>query len=129
MCAERLVPLIHKNIKALFAEKYFAISTEVKEKLKTISPATVTRLIKLEREKNKIRGTCTTNASSSLNKLIPIRTYFYLTDRILSVRFLREGMWYIFINIFIFLITLFTCIFYQLYYFYIYGSKILFTCQ
>lgn len=82
MCAERLVPLIRENIEALFAEKYFSVSPEVREKLKTISPATVTRLLKSERQKNKIRGTCTTKAATSLNKLIPIRTYFYWDDRL-----------------------------------------------
>lgn len=81
MCGQRLVPFIRENIQALSAESYFEITNPVSEKLMTISSATVNRLLKVERQKNKLRGTTTTKAAGNLNKLIPIRTYFDWDER------------------------------------------------
>ena len=81
MCGQRLVPFIRENLEDLSAEPYFEISAKVSEKLKTISSATVNRILKPERKKNRIHGTSTTKAAGNLNKLIPIRTYFDWDER------------------------------------------------
>ncbi len=76
MCGQRLVPFIRENLDELYAEPYFEITVPVYAKLLAISSATVNRILKSERQKNRIHGTSTTKAAGNLNKLIPIRAYF-----------------------------------------------------
>ena len=81
MCGQRLVPFIRENLEDLVSEPNFEISQNVYENLKTISSATVNRLLKPERQKNKLHGTSTTKAAGNLNKLIPIRAFFDWDER------------------------------------------------
>ena len=76
MCGQRLVPFIRENIVELVKEKTFRITDVIKEKLLTISSATVNRLLRGYRKKNKLHGISTTKAEKNLNKLIPIRVFF-----------------------------------------------------
>ena len=62
--------------------KTFRITDIIKEKLLTISSATVNRLLKEPRKKNKLHGISTTKAGTSLNKLIPIRVFFDWDERV-----------------------------------------------
>ena len=78
----RLVPFIKENIAELVKERSFKITDVIKEKLLTISSATVNRLLKEPRKKNKLRGISTTKAGTTLNKLIPIRVFFNWDERI-----------------------------------------------
>ena len=82
MCGQRLIPFIRENLDTLYVESLFEITSTVYEKLKTLSSATANRLLKSERQKNKIHGTSTTKAAGNLNKLIPIRAYFDWDERV-----------------------------------------------
>lgn len=82
MCGQRLVTLIRENIDCLASEPYFEISEDVKQKLCKISSATINRLLKSERQKHKLHGSCTTKAAGNLNRLIPIRAFFDWDERI-----------------------------------------------
>ena len=62
--------------------KTFRITDIIKEKLLTISSATVNRLLKEPRKKNRLHGISTTKAGTSLNKLIPIRVFFDWDERV-----------------------------------------------
>ena len=74
ICSKRLVPFIPEFINALERHGHLSLSQEVRTKLLTISPATVDRLLKLERQDKK-KGICTTRSGSLLKKQIPIRTF------------------------------------------------------
>ena len=54
MCGQRLVTFIKENIAALVKKKAFKITDVIKEKLLTISSATVNKLLKEARKKNKL---------------------------------------------------------------------------
>ena len=82
MCGQRLVPFIKENITELIKERSFKITDVIKEKLLTISSATVNRLLKEPRKKNKLHGTSTTKAGKGLNQLIPIRVFFDWDERV-----------------------------------------------
>lgn len=82
MCGQRLVPFIKENITELAKVKAFRITDVIKEKLLTISSATVNRLLTKHRRKNKLHGISTTKAGRDLNKLIPIRVFFDWDERI-----------------------------------------------
>ena len=71
-----MVPFIRENIAELVKEKTFKITDVIKEKLLTISSATVNRLLKEPRKRINYSGISTTKAGTSLNKLIPIRVFF-----------------------------------------------------
>ena len=74
ICSKRLVPFIPELINALERHGHLSLSQEVRTKLLTISPATVDRLLKLERQDKK-KGVCATRSGSLLKKQIPIRTF------------------------------------------------------
>ena len=82
MCGQRLVPFIKENIAELIKERSFKITDVIKEKLLTISSATVNRLLKEPRKKNKLHGIPTTKAGKGLNQLIPIRVFFDWDERV-----------------------------------------------
>lgn len=82
MCGQRLVPFIKENIAELIKERSFKITDVIKEKLLTISSATVNRLLKEPRKKNKLHGISTTKAGKGLNQLIPIRVFFDWDERV-----------------------------------------------
>ena len=75
ICSKRLAPFLTELIEVL--EKYGEINLtrEVKEKLLTISPATIDRLLAPIRKKQQIKGKSTTRPGSLLKKSIPIRTF------------------------------------------------------
>ena len=83
MCGQRLVPFIKENITELIKERSFKITDVIKEKLLTISSATVNRLLEEPRKKNKLHGISTTKAGKGLNQLIPIRVFFDWDERVL----------------------------------------------
>jgi hypothetical protein len=75
ICSKRLAPFLAELIEVL--EKYGEINLtrQVKEKLLTISPATIDRLLAPIRKKQQIKGKSTTRPGSLLKKSIPIRTF------------------------------------------------------
>ena len=82
ICSKRLAPFLGEFIPVL--EKYGGIRLEpkVKEKLLTISAATIDRLLAPVRKKQQIKGRSTTRPGSLLKKNIPIRTYSEWDDTI-----------------------------------------------
>ncbi len=75
ICSKRLAPFLAEFIPVL--EKYGEINltNQVKEKLFTISAATIDRLLADIRKKQQIKGKSTTRPGSLLKKSIPIRTF------------------------------------------------------
>ncbi|MCL2833797.1 MAG: transposase [Treponema sp.] len=76
ICGERLVPLLRANLDVISRKKRFGISTEVKEKLATISRSTVERLLTEERKKYKLKGKSTTKKGTLLKNQIPVRRFW-----------------------------------------------------
>lgn len=81
MCGKRLVVLIRQNIDLLELQEEFGIDQGIREQLSRISPATVDRLLKKEREKLTLKGRSTTRAGSLLKHQIPIRVFFDWDER------------------------------------------------
>ena len=75
ICSKRLAPFLAELIPVL--EKYGEINLteQVKEKLFTISPATIDRLLADIRKKQQMKGKSATRPGSLLKKSIPIRTF------------------------------------------------------
>jgi len=75
ICSKRLAPFLAEFIPVL--EKYgeIKLTEQVKEKLFTISAATIDRLLADIRKKQQIKGKSTTRPGSLLKKSIPIRTF------------------------------------------------------
>jgi hypothetical protein len=76
ICGERLVPLLRANLDSISRKRRFRMSPEVKQKLSTISRATVERLLAKEREKHKLKGKSTTKKGTLLKNQIPVRVFW-----------------------------------------------------
>lgn len=74
ICGKRLVPFLPELVKALESRGHLSLPADVRQRLLTISPATVDRLLKIKRQEVK-RGISTTKPGSLLKKQIPIRTF------------------------------------------------------
>ena len=83
MGSERLLPLIRQNIDCLHgdAKKRFVMSDIVYDKLLKISRPTAERILKPVRQKQKIRGTCSTKRGSLLRSQIPVKVYWPWDDQ------------------------------------------------
>ncbi len=82
MCGKRLVVLIRMNIEALVRELELSIDKEVKRQLLSISAATIDRILKPEREKNRFKSRARTRPGSILKHQIPIRTFYPWDERL-----------------------------------------------
>jgi hypothetical protein len=76
ICGERLVPLIRANLDSISRKRRFRISPEVKQKLATISRATVERMLKEQRKTYRLKGRSTTKKGTLLKNLIPVRVFW-----------------------------------------------------
>lgn len=74
ICSKRLVPFLPSFIETLERCGHLSLTLEVKNKLLSISPATVDRLLKPIRHQH-AGGISTTKSSSMLKKQIKIRTF------------------------------------------------------
>ena len=81
MCGKRLAVLIRMNLTLLLQDPELSIDTSVKDKLLTISPATIDRILKPERKKLTLKSRSKTKPGTLLKKHIPIRTYFDWDER------------------------------------------------
>lgn len=81
ICSKRLAPYLEEYITVLEKFKEIKLPHEVREKLLTISPATIDRLLAPVRKKQQLKGRSTTRPGSLLKKNIPIRTYSEWDDR------------------------------------------------
>ena len=75
ICSKRLVPFLPELIAALERHGELRLSSETKELLLTVSPATVDRILRFWHERVKGKGRCTTKPGSMLKASIPIRTH------------------------------------------------------
>lgn len=81
MCGKRLVVLLRMNIDIFCETEDFLIGEEVREKLMSISAATIDRLLAGERKKLQIKGRSSTRAGSLLKHQIPIRVFYHWDER------------------------------------------------
>lgn len=75
ICGKRLAPFLGELIACLERHQELSIAPEIKALLLEISPATVDRLLRRERELTKPRGLGTTKPGTLLKKQIPVRTF------------------------------------------------------
>jgi hypothetical protein len=75
LCGKRLAPFIRDVVPALERFEELMLSTEQRQKLLAISPATLDRLLAPERAKYQLKGRATTRPGSLLKHQIPIRTF------------------------------------------------------
>ena len=74
LCGKRLKPFIEENIDSI--KEHLSLGLEETKLLKQISPATIDRLLKDEKDKYKVKkGRCTTKAGNLKKAHIPIRTF------------------------------------------------------
>lgn len=82
MCSKRLMKLIRDNITSISAYPPFRVTPEIGSRLLSMSPATADRLLRLERERMRLRGKSGTRSpGSSLNALIPVRACYSFDER------------------------------------------------
>jgi hypothetical protein len=74
ICSKRLVPFIPDLLVALERFGHLSLPIDIRNRVLEISPATVDRLLKTEREE-KMKGLSTTRPRSLLKKQIKIRTF------------------------------------------------------
>jgi len=75
ICSKRLVPFLPALIEAVEGHGHLDLSAEVREKLLSISPATVDRLLHRVRSGGAARGFSTTRRGALLKHQIPVRTF------------------------------------------------------
>jgi hypothetical protein len=75
ICGKRLAPVLKTMLCILYKFKAVDFSLEVREKLESISAATVDRLLKDEKKKIRIKGLPHTRAVGLLKHEIPVRTF------------------------------------------------------
>jgi hypothetical protein len=75
ICGKRLVPFLGELITCLERHQEISLDPEIRALLLEISPATVDRLLRRERELTKPRGLGTTKPGTLLKKQIPVRTF------------------------------------------------------
>ena len=79
ICSKRLVPFMPEFVDALERFGHLAISRTTRKKLLTMSPATVDRVLKIERSKA-AKAVSTTKAGSLLKSKIKVRTFADWSD-------------------------------------------------
>src|SRR5215469_16021696 len=80
-CGKILAPLMRQQMH--FIEKWpaFGISGEIAEKLKKISPSSIDRYLKKDKESLRLKGKSLTKPINSLKSRIPIRTFYSSQER------------------------------------------------
>jgi hypothetical protein len=80
-CGKILAPLMKQQMHYIAEWKDFGITGEIAEKLKKISPATIDRYLKKDKESLKLKGKSLTKPIDSLKSRIPIRTFYTSQER------------------------------------------------
>jgi len=76
ICSKRLVPYLPELVEVLTRHNHLKLSSHVRSRLLSISPATVDRILAKSRSSERIRGLSTTRSGFLLKRKIPIRTFF-----------------------------------------------------
>jgi len=80
-CGKILAPLMRQQMTYIAKWPAFAITEEIAEKLKKISPATIDRYLKKDKADLKLKGKSHTKPMKSLKNRIPIRTFYSSEER------------------------------------------------
>jgi hypothetical protein len=80
-CGKLLAPFMRANLDTISAHPDFKMDAEVRMKLAKISPATIDRILKEQKQNLKIRGTSGTKGSKLFKPLIPILAHFECADK------------------------------------------------
>jgi len=80
-CGKILAPLMRQQMGYIVQWPAFGISTEIAEKLKKISPATIDRYLKKDKAALRLKGKSLTKPIDSLKSRIPIRTFYSHQER------------------------------------------------
>jgi hypothetical protein len=80
-CGKILTPLMRQQMDYIAGWPAFHITGETAEKLKTISPATIDRYLKKDKDALRLKGKSLTTPLGSLKSRIPIRTFYSSEER------------------------------------------------
>jgi hypothetical protein len=80
-CGKILAPLMRQQMDSIARWPAFHITGDIAEKLKKISPATIDRCLKKDKEALRIKGKSLTKPLDSLKSRIPIRTFYSGEER------------------------------------------------
>jgi hypothetical protein len=80
-CGKILSPLLRQQIQFIADWPAFAITPEIRQKLTCVSPATIDRLLKKDKDELKMRGKSCTKSVHRLKNSIPIRTFYTSVER------------------------------------------------
>jgi hypothetical protein len=81
ICSKKLAPFLAEVIPVLEKHGEIKLTPEVREKLFTISAASIDLLLADIRKKQQIKGKSTTRPGSLLKKKIPVRTFSTWDDK------------------------------------------------
>jgi hypothetical protein len=88
-CGKILAPLMRQQMAYIAQWPAFAITEEIAEKLKKISPASIDRYLKKDKQALRLKGKSLTKPLDSLKSRIPIRTFYTTEER------KKPGFWQI----------------------------------
>jgi hypothetical protein len=80
-CGKILAPLLRQQMPFIADWPAFGITPEIRQKLVTISPATIDRVLKKDKAELKLRGKSCTKSTNKLKYRIPIRTFYTSAER------------------------------------------------
>jgi hypothetical protein len=88
-CGKILAPLLRQQMPYIAGWPAFNITPAIAEKLTTISPATIDRYLKKDKDALRLKGKSLTKPLHSLKSRIPIRTFYTSEER------KKPGFWQI----------------------------------
>jgi hypothetical protein len=88
-CGKILAPLMRQQMQYIAQWPAFGITGEIAEKLKKISPASIDRYLKKDKQALRLKGKSLTKPMDSLKSRIPIRTFYTSEER------KKPGFWQI----------------------------------
>jgi transposase InsO family protein len=88
-CGKILAPLMRQQMQHIAQWPAFGITGEIAEKLKKISPASIDRYLKKDKQAPRLKGKSLTKPMNSLKSRIPIRTLYTSEER------KKPGFWQI----------------------------------
>jgi hypothetical protein len=80
-CGKILAPLMREQMEYIAEWPAFKIRAEIREKLEKISPATIDRALKKDRDAMKVKGKSLTKKPETMKNRIPIRTFYTREER------------------------------------------------
>ena len=80
-CGKILAPLMRQQMAYIAQWPAFGITGEIAEKLKKISPASIDRYLKKDKQAHRLKGKSLTKPLNSLKSRIPIRTFYTSEER------------------------------------------------